>query len=71
MVTYNYDAYGNVTISGTLIDTIGKINPFMYRGYYYDHETGLYYCNSRYYSPELCRWISLDSIEYLDPESLK
>ena len=39
-------------------------------GYYFDVETNLYYCNSRYYSPELCRWISLDSIEYLDPESI-
>ena len=36
----------------------------------YDVETGLFYCNSRYYSPELCRWISPDSIEYLDPESI-
>ena len=33
-------------------------------------ETQLFYCNSRYYSPELCRWISPDSIEYLDPESI-
>ena len=33
-------------------------------------ETGLYYCNSRYYSPELCRWLTPDSIEYLDPESI-
>ena len=33
-------------------------------------ETGLFYCNFRYYSPELCRWISQDSIEYLDPESI-
>ena len=42
----------------------------MYKGYYYDVETKVYYCNSRYYSPELCRWISPDSIEYLDPESI-
>ena len=33
-------------------------------------ETQLFYCNSRYYSPELCRFISPDSIEYLDPESI-
>lgn len=33
-------------------------------------ETELYYCNSRYYSPELCRWISPDDISYLDPESV-
>ena len=46
------------------------LNPFRYRGYYYDKETQLFYCNSRYYSSELCRWISPDSIEYLDPESI-
>ena len=50
--------------------TIGVINPFRYKGYYYDVETQLFYCNSRYYSPELCRFISPDSIEYLDPESI-
>ena len=37
------------------VDFIGNINPIRYRGYYFDKETGLYYCNSRYYSPELCR----------------
>ena len=35
----------------------------------YDVETSMYYCKSRYYAPELCRFISLDDIEYLDPES--
>ncbi len=38
--------------------------------YIYDYETGLFYYNSRYYSPELCRWLTPDSIEYLDPESI-
>ena len=70
VVEYTYDAYGNVFISGTLSNTIGKLNPYRYRGYYYDEETQLFYCNSRYYSPELCRWISPDSIEYLDPQSI-
>ena len=62
---YHYDAWGNHKVllpSGT-IDTnassIGNINPFRYRGYYYDVETQLFYCNSRYYSPELCRFIGL------------
>ena len=36
----------------------------------YDVETQLYWVSSRYYSPELCRWISPGSIEYLDPESI-
>lgn len=66
---YVYDAYGNHEILVNK-DNIANINPFRYRGYYYDIETGLYYCNYRYYSPKLCRWISPDSIEYLDPESI-
>lgn len=66
---YRYTAFGTVEI---LLDQngIGRINPFLYRGYYYDDSTGLFYCNSRYYSPELCRWISPDDISYLDPETI-
>ena len=66
---YAYDAWGNVKElqpeSG-----ISKLNPFRYRGYYYDVETGLYYLQTRYYDPETGRFISSDSIEYLDPETL-
>ena len=58
------------SISGSLTTTIGQYNPFRFKGYYYDQETQLFYCNSRYYSPELCRFISPDSIEYLDPQSI-
>ena len=36
----------------------------------YDVESGLYYCITRYYSPELCIFTSIDSIEYLDCESI-
>ena len=73
---YQYDAWGkHIVIDQTNKENtnktfIGNINPFRYKGYYYDVETGLFYCNSRYYSPELCRWISPDSIEYLDPSSI-
>ena len=35
-----------------------------------DVETELYYCNYRYYSPLLCSWISPDSLDYLDPETV-
>ena len=71
IVKYNLDAFGKlISITGSDTNTIGKINPFRYKGYYYDEETRLFYCNSRYYLPELCRWISPDSIEYLDPESI-
>ena len=41
------------------------INPFRYRGYYYDAETGLYYLNSRYYDPETGRFISPDDVDVL------
>ena len=61
VVTYNYDAWGNIlSISGTKASTIGRYNPFRYRGYYYDNETGLYYLNSRYYDPSSGRFISAD-----------
>ena len=45
-------------------------NPIRYRGYYYDRDTGLYYCNARYYSPKWRRFISPDSTSYLAPESV-
>lgn len=74
---YEYDGWGKCVEKelspekNTEIDTfVLHNNPFRYRGYYYDVETQLFYCNSRYYSPELCRFISPDSIEYLDPSSI-
>ncbi|MBQ8292701.1 MAG: hypothetical protein IJ501_01080 [Bacilli bacterium] len=33
-------------------------------------ETSLFWLSSRYYSPELCRFISPDDVDYLDPESV-
>ena len=61
---YAYDAWGNCTVlynSSGLAD----INPFRYRGYYYDSETGFYYLNSRYYDPEIRRFINADDLELL------
>ena len=46
-----------------MADTIGAINPLRYRGYYYDTETELYYLQSRYYSPDLMRFISQDDVK--------
>ncbi len=46
------------------------MNKIIYKGYYYDEESGFYYCKSRYYDPKWGRWISPDSIEYLDPQSI-
>ena len=44
---------------------IANKNPFRYRSYYYDFETGLYYLNSRYYDPEIGRFINIDDISVL------
>ena len=49
---------------------LSQLNPFRYRGYYYDTETGLYYLKTRYYDPEVGRFISMDDISYLDPENI-
>ena len=62
-VSYEYDAWGNtVSVTDTSQDNWSTLNPFRYRGYYFDSETGLYYCNSRYYNPEIGRWINADSL---------
>ena len=62
VVSYTYDAWGApLSVTGTAADTIGQINPFRYRSYYYDNETGLYYLNSRYYDPETYRFLNADA----------
>ena len=70
---YTYDAWGkNLQItdgSGNDVsaDTshIANINPFRYRGYYYDVETGWYYLNARYYDPNVGRFLSPDDTDLL------
>ena len=62
VANYSYDPYGKVlSATGILAET----NPLRYRGYYYDTETGFYYVSSRYYDPEICRWISADDVSYI------
>ncbi len=53
------------TQSGLNNKLIAQINPFRYRSYYYDSETGLYYLNSRYYDPQIGRFINADDISVL------
>ena len=62
---YSYDAWGKCTVTNAAGYAVGDKNPFRYRGYYYDTETGLYYLNSRYYNPEFGRFINADDIGYL------
>ena len=61
VVEYTYDSWGKLlSTSGSLASTLGKNNPFRYRGYVFDEETGFYYLQSRYYNPEVGRFISSD-----------
>ena len=63
---YTYDAWGKLlSISGSKKDDLGLANPLRYRGYVYDDETGLYYCQSRYYDPEIGRFLNADNVDYL------
>ncbi len=62
IVKYSYDSWGalvNITDNSNI--NLGTINPFRYRSYYYDTETQLYYLNSRYYNPQIGRFINADS----------
>ena len=63
VVEYTYGAWGDIlSVTGTLAESIGQKNPLRYRGYYYDAETGFYYVSSRYYDPEVGRWINSDNM---------
>ena len=67
IVQYTYDAWGNhkVEVLDPAYQTLANLNPFRYRGYYYDPETNLYYLKSRYYDPETGRFITIDDITVL------
>ena len=67
VVNYRYDSWGMLTgITGSMAGTLGKDNPYRFKGYYYDEETGFYYISSRYYNPSICRFLSADILEALE-----
>ncbi len=73
VASYQYDAWGKLIgqtdNSGINLATV---NPIRYRSYYYDTETGFYYLESRYYDPEIGRFLNADTLDYLgDGEDLK
>ena len=72
VVEYKYDAWGNheAEVASEDYVALANLNPFRYRGYYFDEETGLYFLQTRYYDPEVGRFIFRDSIEYADPETI-
>lgn len=59
---YQYDAWGNIISQSGYM---AEINPFRYRGYYYDEESGFYYLNTRYYDPYVRRFVNADNYELL------
>ncbi len=69
ILTYSYDAWGAVTFSATsmpdlmLAITLSFVSPFTYRGYCYDYDIELYYLQSRYYSPNIGRFINTDDTQ--------
>ena len=64
MVKYTYDAWGKLlSTAGSLASTLGTVQPFRYRGYVYDVETGFYYLRSRYYHPNWQRFLNADFIQ--------
>ncbi len=66
---YEYSAYGKCTI---LVDTdgIATLNPFRFKCYYYDTESGMYYCQTRYFVPEWGRWLNADSPNFLQFDNI-
>ena len=70
VVQYNYDAWANFKRTINIDCRASHSNPFVYKGYFFDSETGWYYLKSRYYDPSIRRFISADNYSYLDSESL-
>ena len=68
IANYTYDAWGNVTsiinqygedVTG-LPRHQGNLNPIRYRGYHYDAELEMYWLTTRFYNPEIGRFINAD-----------
>ena len=72
MVKYKYDAWGKcqTTVVNSNASSIAELNPFRYRSYYYDTETNLYFLKTRYYDPEIGRFMTIDDLSYLDPNTI-
>ena len=63
VVKYRYDAWGKCVVdASTTNTTLANLNPFRYRSYYYETETNLYFLKTRYYDPEIGRFMTIDDI---------
>ena len=71
VASYRYDPWGKVlSVTGSNTE-IGNLNPFRYRSYYYDVEIGFYYLQSRYYDPEVGRFINCDDVNYIGASGIE
>lgn len=77
--TYTYDAWGkllsvkdgsNVNVPASTTFHVANLNPYRYRGYIYDTETGLYYLQSRYYDPITGRFLNADDTQFIQSQVL-
>ena len=59
-----YDAWGNIIDEYCTDALIAYGNPLRYRDYNYDIDSKLYYLQSRYYDPEIGRFINADDPMY-------
>ena len=67
LVKYEYNSWGKLlNLTDYSSNGLGRRNPFRFKGYYYDEELGMYYLNSRYYDPEVGRFISPDTTDILE-----
>ena len=65
VASYRYSSWGEcVILSDSTAVNIASINPFRYRSYYYDSDTGFYYLQSRYFDPVISRFINADDANY-------
>ena len=76
VVKYEYDSWGNHIVKNadgtvnTSEDFIGNLNPIRYRGYYYDSDINLYYLKTRYYDPETGRFVTIDDVKFIAPNTI-
>ena len=67
-VHYEYDAYGKILSETNLLDNgenISLFNPIKYKGYYYENIIKMYRLDSRYYDPQIARFLNADNLGLL------
>jgi RHS repeat-associated protein len=64
VIEYIYDAYGNIlnVLIATGYTLVAARNPYTFKGYRYESEINMYYLNSRYYNPEIGRFLNADGL---------